>query len=595
MTRKAWIACLRRREPSPRRAPSRRRPRLEALEDRRLLASLVVQTTADGPGEVTGGGGNYSAPTLRAAIDFASVNPGPDTISFAPGIAGGTVRLNLNDTAHPVSFGGATAFVITESLTIQGDAAKGLTLDGGGQRRLFAAAPGVTLNLTNLTLTGGQVIGGAGGNTGGNQDGGGGAGGGGAGMGGAIIAWNATVNLTGCTLTGNAAQGGAGGAAGSSARGGGGGGGGSASFSGGNGNPSANGGGGGGGVNGPGSDGGGYFGGFGGPNQNHLPAEARQAGTLGGGGGGGTTAFLIAYSGGAGTAANQWGFGGGGGGSSTSGQPFGTAGGGAGGFGAGGGGSATIPKGVDVLRGGAGGFGGGGGGGGYTGGVSSFGGGTGGGLTGRAPVVSGGGGGAGMGGAIFARGGTLRLTNTTITGNTVVGGQGGASTLTGNSGQDGGAAGGALCTLNVSLFLINTTIVGNTGSPTYPQVTIVGTGAAGARTGAYLANTVVAGPSGPDIGAMGLLGARAPRLWGVGNFLGRPGGFPRRGLAGTGDPRLGPLGDNGGPTPTLAPLPGSPLIDAGADAPFRGLPATDQRGQPRRAGRRIDIGAVEVS
>src|SRR5204862_393147 len=41
------------------------------------------------------------------------------------------------------------------------------------------------------------------------------------------------------------------------------------------------------------------------------------------------------------------------------------------------------------------------------------------------------------------------------------------------------------------------------------------------------------------------------------------------------DPLLGPLADNGGPTPTHAPLPGSPLIDYGSN--LAGLTA-DQRG-----------------
>ncbi|MBX3053127.1 MAG: hypothetical protein KF753_16710 [Caldilineaceae bacterium] len=57
------------------------------------------------------------------------------------------------------------------------------------------------------------------------------------------------------------------------------------------------------------------------------------------------------------------------------------------------------------------------------------------------------------------------------------------------------------------------------------------------------------------------------------------------------DPLLGPLADNGGPTLTQKPAPGSPAIDAvlGGDCP-----AQDQRGQPRPFGPRCDIGAVEV-
>jgi len=56
------------------------------------------------------------------------------------------------------------------------------------------------------------------------------------------------------------------------------------------------------------------------------------------------------------------------------------------------------------------------------------------------------------------------------------------------------------------------------------------------------------------------------------------------------DPKLGPLQANGGPTLTLALLPGSPAIDMG------GNPANlmlDQRGVPRVENGRADIGAVE--
>ena len=57
------------------------------------------------------------------------------------------------------------------------------------------------------------------------------------------------------------------------------------------------------------------------------------------------------------------------------------------------------------------------------------------------------------------------------------------------------------------------------------------------------------------------------------------------------DVLIGPLGDNGGPTPTHALLSGSPAIDTAADAV---CPATDQRGVSRPQGPRCDVGAFEV-
>jgi hypothetical protein len=64
------------------------------------------------------------------------------------------------------------------------------------------------------------------------------------------------------------------------------------------------------------------------------------------------------------------------------------------------------------------------------------------------------------------------------------------------------------------------------------------------------------------------------------------------------DPELGPLRDNGGPTRTLLPDDGSPLVDAIPDGHCRDDGAssvdTDQRGVERPQDDRCDIGAVEV-
>jgi hypothetical protein len=56
------------------------------------------------------------------------------------------------------------------------------------------------------------------------------------------------------------------------------------------------------------------------------------------------------------------------------------------------------------------------------------------------------------------------------------------------------------------------------------------------------------------------------------------------------DAQLGPLAMNGGPTPTLALLSGSPAIDNGSTP---AAPHIDQRGFPRPAGAAVDIGAFE--
>jgi hypothetical protein len=74
----------------------------------------------------------------------------------------------------------------------------------------------------------------------------------------------------------------------------------------------------------------------------------------------------------------------------------------------------------------------------------------------------------------------------------------------------------------------------------------------------------------------------------------RCGGFtaPTSNVKTPNDPVLGALADNGGPTQTLLPLTGSPLLDA---IPPAACGATvDQRGVTRPQGPGCDIGAVEV-
>ena len=105
-----------------------------------------------------------------------------------------------------------------------------------------------------------------------------------------------------------------------------------------------------------------------------------------------------------------------------------------------------------------------------------------------------------------------------------------------------------------------------------------------------LNNTIVANsPSGGDVAGASLLGSH--------NLIEDGSGGLADSL--TGDPKLGPLADNGGPTLTMALLPGSPAIDAGdsglvTNPPFPGPPFTDQRGFARISGAAVDIGAFEV-
>jgi predicted outer membrane repeat protein len=85
-----------------------------------------------------------------------------------------------------------------------------------------------------------------------------------------------------------------------------------------------------------------------------------------------------------------------------------------------------------------------------------------------------------------------------------------------------------------------------------------------------------------------------PNSWTRGNNnLVEDGSGPCATLPGTiiSDPMLGPLTDHGGPTQTMALLPGSPAIDTGNDA---NCPSTDQRGVARPQSTHCDVGAYEL-
>src|SRR5262249_42658944 len=79
-------------------------------------------------------------------------------------------------------------------------------------------------------------------------------------------------------------------------------------------------------------------------------------------------------------------------------------------------------------------------------------------------------------------------------------------------------------------------------------------------------------------------------LIGLGDSGGLKGGVNGN-IVGVADPKLGPLGNNGGPTQTHALLGGSLALNNGNIAQIPSV--RDQRGLPRVLGAQLDIGAVE--
>jgi len=224
--------------------------------------------------------------------------------------------------------------------------------------------------------------------------------------------------------------------------------------------------------------------------------------------------------------------------------------------------------------------------------------------------ASGGDGTAGsLGGGISSTRGALSLTNSTIAGNWAgAGGSGGAGGDNydgvsaggdGGYGANGGNGGGVSVTGGAARML-NVTLAGNwtgaggrggpggasntTGAPGFNGTPGVGGGVYSEVYVTTLQNSLVA--SNPYGNCSGPISDGGHNLTFDGT--GCPASFLR------GNPRLGLLQGNGGPTQTMALRRGSAAIDR-IPAVGAGCPATDQRGvrRPQPAGGKCDIGAFE--
>jgi hypothetical protein len=199
-------------------------------------------------------------------------------------------------------------------------------------------------------------------------------------------------------------------------------------------------------------------------------------------------------------------------------------------------------------------------------------------------------------GGVFGDGGTLNLTDSTVSGNSAasdnanVGGvlqSGGTANITNStiSGNRAGQINGGVAASGAALVnIVNSTIASNT-SPRLGGGIVT----AGPATLVTVKNTIVAANTRDNCDTAqlsgGIISSRGNNISSDASC-----GFTQSTDKQNTNPRLGPLQDNGGPTDTRALLSGSSAIDAGTNT---GCPATDQRGVRRPQGPRCDIGAFE--
>jgi predicted outer membrane repeat protein len=175
------------------------------------------------------------------------------------------------------------------------------------------------------------------------------------------------------------------------------------------------------------------------------------------------------------------------------------------------------------------------------------------------------------GGALFSDSSILNLSNDTFANNLAQLGLGGGIFLSGNGGT-----------------LQNVTFLGNqaSGGSSYFGAAVAG------DTSMTITNTLFSGNTTKDCGspmtcAAGSSAGNGNLQWPILHAVCNSPDKTCTSNTYFADPKLGPLADNGGPTRTAAPLPGSPAMGIG-----HSCPATDQRGVARPAAG-CTAGAVE--
>ena len=208
-----------------------------------------------------------------------------------------------------------------------------------------------------------------------------------------------------------------------------------------------------------------------------------------------------------------------------------------------------------------------------------------------------GGGGAGFGGAIFNDQTSVTITNTTITGNLAAAGP--------SPVHDGIGAGAGIFNYNGTVAVNYSTFAQNYAAQGGADIYNLADGVGGDAV-LILNDSILADSQGSSEDLHSASNnSGIPGVFGTNNLIMSSAGAPTSSpfLISSADPMLGPLQNNGGPTLTMAPLVGSPVINQGANSAALGV-TTDARGLPRvfeypnianaPNGDGSDLGAVEL-
>jgi uncharacterized repeat protein (TIGR01451 family) len=202
-----------------------------------------------------------------------------------------------------------------------------------------------------------------------------------------------------------------------------------------------------------------------------------------------------------------------------------------------------------------------------------------------------------MGGALFKDGGTVTMTNSTLSSNSAVSGAGGSAPDSGQvAGGSGAGIGGAIFSLNGTTTILASTIASNAAGQGGAVELLALDGTVSLTVDRSLvADTVGLSDCHATLILGGTVSAHAQD-----NLIerdvdidGQTGTHSCGGVVSTADPKLAPLALVApGQTPVHALQAGSPAIDAVVGSCPE---ATDQRGVSRPVGARCDIGAFERS